>query len=456
MSDSLVAIVGGGITGLAAAWELHCAGVPFELFEASPRFGGLIRTERVGPYLIDTGADGFVVHKPGARELCRELGLDAQLIRPLAETAFVLRNGTLHPLPDSGTFGLPTGWRDLWRADLFSVRGRLRLALGLLGWGRPSPTQSDESIADFFRRRFGEEVATYLGEPLLAGIHAGDPERLSMRALFPRLLEMDARHGGLLRGFREGDSEPARRVSPFRSFVGGLSVLVDALVARLPGSALHPGVRVRTLTGGPPYRLDLATGDTVTTDAVILAVPPHSAAQLLSSLDPTLAGFLRAVRHSSSVTVVLAYPRGAVEHPLHGVGFVVPRAEARYRLLAATWISSKWPGRAPADHVLLRGFFGGERDPHAIEATDEALVARAHEELASLLRIEGSPLFKQVFRWPRANPQLEIGHLDRLAAFERELRRWPGLFLAGAGYRGVGIADCIADGRAAARQAARI
>lgn len=457
MRSHPVAIVGGGITGLAAAWELAQAGVPFVLFERAPRFGGLIVTERMGPYLIDPGADGFLASKPGALQLCRQLGLEDRLVAPLAATAFVLRGGVLRPLPGRGSLGLPLSWGDLWRAEAFTLGGRVRLALNLIGWPRTRGPRGDESIEEFCRRQFGRAVAASLGEPLLAGIHVGDPARLSMRALFPRLLDLEARHGTVLRGLRRAERDDATLPgSPFRSFADGMTTLVESLVDKLPTSALRAGVTVEAIEGGPPYRLRLATGETATAAAVILAVPAHVAARLVAPLDSALAASARAIRFNSSATVVLAYGRQAVRHPLAGVGFVVPRTETRYRMLAATWVSSKWPGRAPTDSVLIRAFFGGERDPRALDEPDEALVAQAHGELASILEIADAPRSARVYRWIQANPQLEVGHLDRLATLSAQLGRWPGLVLAGAGYRGVGIPDCIADGRAAARAVAEL
>jgi oxygen-dependent protoporphyrinogen oxidase len=453
MSECSIAIVGGGITGLAAAWECARAGARFRLFEATARFGGLIRTERIGPYLVDAGPDSFLVDKPAALELCRELGIETRLVVPTARTAYVLRNGTLQPLPAGGRYGLPGGWRDLWAMRLLSLSGRLRLARDLLGWQRAPSAPEDESIADFFERRFGWEVAAYLAEPLLAGIHVGDARRLSMRALYPRLLELEPRHRSLLRGLRRTSTALTAADGAFRSFEDGMESLVDALVARLPAEALQAGTPVGAIEGGPPYRLHLADGRRVPAEAIILAVPAPVTARLLRDLDPDLAACAATIRFGSSVTVVLAYPRAAVRHPLEGVGFVVPRAERGRRVLAVTWVSSKWPGRAPAACVLLRAFFGGERDPLAIEDPDARLVAQAHEELAALLRIDTAPLLSRVYRWRQANPQLEVGHLARLAALEQHLGRWRGLFVAGAGYRGVGIPDCIADGRAAARAA---
>ncbi len=454
MQPGRIAIVGGGITGLAAAWECFRAGVPFRLFEAADRFGGLIRTERIGAYLVDPGPDGFLAQKRAALDLCRELGVDHRLVVPAARTAYVLRDGSLRPLPAGGRYGLPATWREVWRTDLFSLGARLRLARDLVGWHHRRPARNDdESIADFFRRRFGEEVAAYLAEPLLAGIHVGDPDRLSMRALFPRLVELDARGGSLLRQLRRATADAGDGEAAFRSFPEGMVSLVDALVAHLPAEALCANAPVAHIQGGPPYWVHLETGGTIAADALILAVPPSVTARLVWKLDRDLAAAAAAFRSNSSVTVVLAYPRAAVRHPLDGVGVLVPRVERRYRLLAATWVSSKWPGRAPADGVLLRTFFGGSRDPQAIEEPDDALVRQAHGELAALLGIDSPPHLARVYRWRETNPQLEVGHLERLAALEARLSRWRGLFVAGAGYRSVGIPDCIADGRATARAA---
>ena len=461
MNRVAVAVVGGGISGLCAAYELHRRRTPFVLLEKSDRFGGVIRTARAGPFTIDTGPDSLVTQKPAAIALCRELGLGDRLIPTQApRTAYVVRTGKLHPLPPGSVFGIPTGLAALAGHRLLSWRGRLRLALETVT-PRRRATQDEEpceeTIDAFFRRRFGAEATDYLAEPLLAGIHSGDVERLSMHALFPQFVEAERNHGSVIRAFRRTAATRATgaaRHGPFRSFAEGLETLPRALTARLPEHCLQREVAVTRLAGGPPYVVDTDRGPRITADQVICALPAHVTAPLAAGVDDALGRLCGSFADTSVAIVVLAFPRAAVAHPLAGSGFVVPRVEPGLSITAATWISSKWPGRAPGGHVLLRGFVGGARRPDALALTDGGLVDIVRGDLARLLGIRGEPALTRVYRWPRANPQHDVGHLARVAEVDRRLARTPGLQIVGAAFRGVGIADCVAAGRAAGAAAA--
>ena len=444
-----VAIVGGGIAGLAAAYELGQRGVSVRVLEATSRAGGVITTERVDGWVIDGGPDSMLVQKPAAVALCRELGLADRLIPTLTpRTAYVLRDGRLHPLAEGSFLGFPLKFGALARSSLFTVGGKLRLASELVVPRRSG--DEDESIGAFVRRRFGEEAVDYLAEPLLAGIHAGDVDRLSIRALFPRLLEAERQSGSVLRAFR------ALRVTPspqgaFVSLPGGTGELVDALLASMP-HVVSLNARVMELRRAGPLLIESSSGR-LEARAVILAVPAYVAASLLRSFDTTIAAFCDGVPYASTATVAFGYRRDQVAHPMQGSGFVVPRVE-RSALLAGTWVTSKWPGRAPDGHVLLRGFLGGGRDPHRLDAGDEELVETAREELEAVLGITGDPLLTRLFRWTRQSPQYEVGHLQRVAAIEDHLAALPGVFLTGSGFRAIGIPDCVADARATAARAA--
>jgi oxygen-dependent protoporphyrinogen oxidase len=449
-----VAIVGGGIAGLAAAYELHLRRVPFVLFERAPRAGGVILTEEIDGFTIDAGPDALLVQKPAAVALCQELGLGPRLFpTKTPRTAFIVRNRRLHPLPEASVLGIPTRLAPLAATPLFSLPGKLRMGLEIVLPRRRLARDEDESIGAFIRRRFGHEAVTYLAEPLLAGIHSGDVDRLSMRALFPRLLQAEQTRGSVMRAFRALKSAPDSD-GAFRSLPGGIGELVAALVRALPPESIRTGVGVERLAGPPPWQLRTSTGEPLTAGHVILAVPAHLAAPLLAGFDPGLAERCRAIPYVSTVTVALAYERPAVHHPLLGSGFVVPRAETDWRITAGSWISSKWPDRAPAGHVLLRAFLGGARDPGAIDLEDTELAGIAHRDMAALLGIEGAPLFSRVYRWPRTGAQHEVGHLRRVADIEQALQKWPGLRVTGSAYRGTGIPDCVADGRATARAVA--
>jgi oxygen-dependent protoporphyrinogen oxidase len=449
-----VAIVGGGIAGLAAAWELHQRGVPFTLFEGSGRAGGVILSEQSGEFTIDAGPDSLLIQKPDGIRLCEELGLGGALVPTLPpRLAYIQRRGRLHALAASSVLGIPTQIRPFVATHLFSWRAKLRMAVEPLIPRRSD--EADESIGDFVTRRFGREATTYLAEPLLAGIHAGDVNRLSIRALFPRLVEAERTHGSLIRAFR-AERRPASSAGAFRSLPGGLSELVQALTARLAAHALrlNTGI-VRLSRNGPagPFAIETSGADVVSANAVVLATPAYVTASLLRGLDAQLAQLCGEIHYASTATVVLAFHRTDIAHPLNGSGFVVPRAE-QSGILAGSWMSSKWPHRAPEGKALLRTFVGGARDPRALEASDAELVDRSLGALRPLLGVRGAPLLTRVYRWAQSTAQHEVGHLARMEAIERSLTRRPGLFVTGSGFRGVGIPDCIADGRATARRAA--
>ena len=451
-----VAVVGAGISGLAAAYELQRRGVSHVVLESGARIGGVIRTDRVDGFTVDGGPDALLAQKPAALDLCRELGLGERLVPTLPpRTAWVLRAGRLHPLPQDSVLGIPTRLRALRKTRLLSAAGKARVALDLLLPGRPAAGRHDESIASFFARRFGREAVDYIAEPLLAGIHAGHVDRLSVQALFPRLAEAERTHGSVIRALAAGRAGRRMPDGPFRSLPGGIGELVGALGGALPPGALRTGAGVDALRGPAPYRLRLAGGETLTARQIVLAVPARAAAALVRPLDPELAALCAAVPHTSSATVTLGYARDAIRHDLRGSGFVVPRIERGVSVMAATWVSSKWPGRAPPGRALLRGFVGGARDAGALERTDAELIDAVHRDLARLLGITGKPCLARVYRWPQLNPQYEVGHLERLAAIDARLDRLPGIQVIGAGLRGVGIPDCIAAGRAAGAAASR-
>jgi oxygen-dependent protoporphyrinogen oxidase len=314
----------------------------------------------------------------------------------------------------------------------------------------PIRNGEDESIASFVRRRFGQEAADYLAEPLLAGIHAGDAERLSITALFPRLVEAEHSAGSVLKALRGFAPKPSPQ-GAFVSFPGGIAELLDALVARLR-ERITTGVRVTDLQRAGAFRVE-TTESVVQADAVVLAVPAYAAGGILKSVHTRLASLCSDIPYASTATVALGFRRDQIAHAMEGSGFVVPRVE-RSPLLAATWVTSKWPHRAPPDHVLLRGFLGGGRDPHRLEADDRELVSDVQRSLTSILGISGAPLFSRLYRWTRQSPQYEVGHLERLRAIDALVDSVPGLFLTGSGFRAIGIPDCIADGRATANRVA--
>ena len=386
-----VVVVGGGIAGLAAALALHEAGRDFLLLESSPRYGGVIRTETTGGFVVEAGPDSILAQKPEGLQLCRALGLADRLIptNPETRTIFVLRRGRLHALPEGMMLAVPTRIGPFLRSGLFSWPGKLRMGLDLvLPRGRAT---DDESIASLVRRRFGEEAVERLGEPLMAGIHAGDPERLSIRATFPRFVDLEARHGSLIRGMWASRGRAPQAGSAFYSLTGGLASLVDALVARLPAARRRTGAGVTLLEQrGGAFTLGLADGTSVSAKAVILALPPPAAAPLMGPLSSEAQGLLESIPFASSATIALGYRREDIAHRLDGYGLIVPRGEG-LRCTACTFVSTKFAGRAPEGHVLLRAFLGGTRDPDVLSLPDADLLAIARREMGPVLGLRAAP-----------------------------------------------------------------
>jgi oxygen-dependent protoporphyrinogen oxidase len=451
-----VVVVGGGIAGLATAYELSRRGVSFVVLERATRAGGVILSEEVDGFTIDGGPDSLLIQKPEAIALCLEIGLADQLVSTKPpRVAYIQRGGRLHALPAASVLGIPTRVGPFVRTSLFSWAGKLRMGAEL--FVAPRRDESDESIGAFMTRRFGQEAATYLAEPLLAGIHAGDVDRLSIRTLFPRLVDAERKHGSLLKAFRRPVRNPhSAHPNPegaFKSLPGGLSDMVRALVQSLGDANVRTNTGVDAVTGAGPFVVRTSAGETIEAKAVVLATPAYATGALMRDRDEELARLAGEIPYASAATVALAFKRRHVRHSLTGSGFVVPRVE-NTGILAASWLSSKWPNRAPEDRVLLRTFIGGARDPQALERSDAELIQTSLAALRPLIGIEHDPLFTRIYRWARGNAQYEVGHLDRMVAIERALTRHPGLFVTGSGFRGVGIPDCVADGRKTGAQVA--
>ncbi len=454
-----VVVVGGGIAGLTAAFRLHQGGAPFVLCEAAERLGGVICSESADGFLMEAGPDAILAQKREGLELCRELGLGPRLMptNPAHRTVYIVRRGRLHAMPDGLVLTIPTRILPFARSGLFSWPAKLRMGLDLVIPRRRET--SDESIASFLRRRFGREALELLGEPLLAGIHSGDPERLSMRATFARFVEMEERYGSLIRGMLASRPPKPKAAhgkphAAFYSLLGGLSELVGALEERLPRASVQLGRRVTSLERvDDGYRLGLDGAPPLSTPAVVLATPARASAPLLAGLAPAIASALAAVPFVSTAVVFLGFRRQQVRHPLDGYGLLAPRSEG-VRTAAMSFFSTKYPGRAPEGHVLLRGFLGGAQDNDILSLSDDELRAAAHRDFSALLGIEGEPVLSRVYRWPAGTPQMEVGHLERVAAIERQLPAHPGLFLTGAGLRTTGIPDGVADATRVARDVA--
>ncbi|HSP99922.1 MAG TPA: protoporphyrinogen oxidase [Candidatus Dormibacteraeota bacterium] len=453
-----VAVIGGGISGLAAAHRLvergRESGQPLEvrLFEAGPRAGGVIRTERSDGFVIEAGPDSFLSEKPAALRLCERLGITDRLVGTREEfrRTYVVRDGCLRALPDGFLLMAPTRLWPLVTTPLFSWPGKLRMALDLV---LPRGSGADESLADFVTRRLGREALERVAQPLVGGIYTADPQRLGLAATMPRFLEMERSARSIIlamwrqqRAAAQRSAGSGARWSLFLSFDGGLQCLVDELVRHLPDSTVQLERPIRALErlADGAWRLDGA----FECDAVVVATPAHAAAALLRPLDATLGGELDAIHYASSATVTLAFRREEIPHPLDGFGFVVPHAEHR-ALLAGTFSNLKYPGRAPAEWLLVRAFIGGALQPELVELDDEALTAAVRRELETLIGVRAAPHLIRIARWRRAMPQYQVGHLERVARIRARAAAL-GVHLAGNGYEGVGIPDCIRSGESAA------
>jgi oxygen-dependent protoporphyrinogen oxidase len=464
-----LAVIGGGITGLAAA---HAAvgraralgrAVKVTVLEGASRFGGNLRTERVDGFLLDAGPDSWVASKPHATALARELGIDAAIVGTNEATRryCIAWAGRLHSVPEGLVLGVPTRLAPLVRTRLFSWRGKARMALEPLVPARRFEGDDDESIADFATRRLGHEAAERLVAPLLGGISAGDASDLSVRAAFPQLVAMEQEHGSLVLGMRAAHRARShghtagQDKSAFLSLAGGVEELVRSLIQRLraEGVALRASAAVQVVAKGERgWTLEAEGLGRVQADAVLFAVPAHAAAGLLARVDAEVARALASIRYGSTATTFLGYRRQDVAHPLDAVGFVVPRSLGR-PILASTWVSSKWRGRAPEGHVLVRVFFGGARGEDVLQRDDDALVRLARSELRGLMALDAEPVLSRVFRFDAASAQMRVGHLAKMRAIRERLSAVaPAVRVAGGGYDGVGIPDCIRQGEEAGRE----
>ncbi|HST53986.1 MAG TPA: protoporphyrinogen oxidase [Pyrinomonadaceae bacterium] len=480
-----IVIVGGGISGLAAAhrlFELQAQTTSASdrqeviLLEASERLGGTVRTHRREGFLLEGGPDSFISEKPAALELARRLGLEKRLTgtNEANRRSFVVSGGRLRPTPEGFQLLAPSRMLPFLTTDIFTWRGKARMALDLLLPRRAAANgDDDESLAAFVRRRFGREALERMAQPMVGGIYTADPESLSLRATMPRFLEMERRDRSLILSMwkagrksaanaRHGRAASGARYSLFLSFDEGVQVLTDALAARLPeGTArlrtkveslrLEPATRLSSGVEDEPRRWTLTTagGETLSADAVCLALPAYASARLLREIDDELADELEAIPYASTATVNLAYRRADIPHPLDGFGFVVPFVERR-ATLACTFSSVKFEGRAPEGHALLRAFVGGALQPEMFALDEESMAEAVRRDLRDLLGVESSPLFAHIEKWPRSMAQYHMGHLERLSRIRERLRQFPALALCGNAYEGAGLPDCVRGGESAA------
>ena len=445
-------MVGGGITGLAAAHRLTGAGADVVAVESSPRFGGKVHTEQVDGFLVEAGPDSFVAAKQVVLELAAELGIEEEVIssRPDNRGSYVYSNGRLHALPEGLLLMAPSRLGPVLRSALLSWGGKLRL-LGDLVLPRGGDA-GDESLESFVERRLGHQVLERIAQPLVAGIHAAEPDTMSLAASFPRFLEMERTHRSLILAAKRAAREapPTGGVSYFASFKDGMGALTAALLAALGDADLRPGAEVEGLSRSPAgIRLSLTDTTEITADAVILALPASAAGRLLASTSPEAAAAVSEIRQVSSAVVTLGYRTAGLPR-LHGYGFVVPSVERR-RITGVTYTSQKWDGRSPGpDWSLIRAFVGGADGQQLAVADHDRLVATARDELASLAGITAQPALVRSQSWQGGFHQYTLGHLERVSRAESALSAHPGLYLAGGAFHGIGLNECIDSGRRAA------
>ncbi len=450
-------IVGGGITGLSAAYYLNKAGIPSLLIERRPRLGGVVTTEVVDDCIIEGGPDSFLAAKPWALELIRELGLADEVIgsNDHLRVTYVLRRGRLVPLPDGLMMMIPTRIAPMIATPLLGWGTKFRMLFELFRRpGRTSP--GDRSVADFVRDHYGQEAVDYLAEPLLAGVYGGDPRRLSVASVLPRFVELERRYGSLTRGvlaaMKKARAEAAGKPL-FQTLKGGLGRLTEAIERAIAGACEPVHAQAEALDRGQSGWRVRAGGQWIAAEALVLACPAYEAAALLRNTAPGLARELESIPYSSSMTVALGYERAGFSHHLGGFGFLVPARE-RKRLVACTWVGTKFPYRVSDSRVLLRCFLGGAEDAAVLEEPDETVIAMVREELRRIMGVTETPVFARIHRWPRSMAQYTVGHGERVKRIEQETAKLQGLHLAGNAYHGIGIPDCIRTGKQAAEEIA--
>jgi oxygen-dependent protoporphyrinogen oxidase len=448
-------IIGGGISGLSAAYYLAKAGATATILESRPRLGGVIQTEHVDGCTIETGPDSFLSVKPAALELIGELGLADQVIgsNDHLRVTFVRKNGRLIALPDGLMMMVPTKILPLVTTRLLSWSTKFRMGAELLR--SPAPQAGDQSVAAFVEEHYGPEAVDYLAEPLLSGIYGGNPADLSVNSVLPRFVELANRYGSLTRGVLAQRAKAAtdhpRPMPLFRTLKGGLGQMVNAVAASIRGKVEVREVRAQAVErNGAGFRVRL-DGGSVDAGRLVIACEAHNAAQLLTGLDTRLAELLGAVPYSSSMTVALGFDAADFSPPPVGFGFLIPKKERR-RLVACTWVGTKFSYRVPEGKIVARCFLGGMGDAGVLAESDETIVAAVTAELREIAGVTAQPRFSRVYRWPRSMAQYTVGHSQRVAELEGRVAAIPGLHLAGNAYSGIGIPDCIRLGRQAAER----
>jgi oxygen-dependent protoporphyrinogen oxidase len=465
MNNKRIAIVGGGISALACAVNLKEQGFDFTLFEKENYVGGKLYTEKIGDLTIEGGPDSYLPEKFWSVQLIKKVGLAAKMLCSNDESkgTFIYSGGRLHALPEGVMLMVPTMIMPLAKSSLISWPGKIRMGMEL--FIPPRKDMKDESLAEFVTRRLGRECLEKIAEPLVAGIHTSNPDNMSVHATFPRFVDMESKSGSLIKGMiaamkkmplpNPAGSTSTPKMTYFMSLQEGMQSLAGACISYIGAERVKTGMPVVSVARhGQNYRLTFGDSSNADFDAVVLATPSYVTSDILKSADEKLRAMLSAIEWSSSATVSIAFRKGDMQKPLPGFGFIVPRVENR-RINACTWSSVKWSHRAPADTVLIRSFVGGGHHEELVGCDDNELLGIVREELAVMIGIKAEPSFFKVYRWFKGMPKYTVGHLARIAAIDEKLKEYPGLFLIGCSYRGIGMGDCVKSGFDAAAAIAK-
>ncbi|MBI3583520.1 MAG: protoporphyrinogen oxidase [Nitrospinae bacterium] len=469
-----IVIIGGGISGLATAYSLEekakreGKSVSITLLEKKNQIGGNILTERVGDFLIEGGPDCFLSEKPWAIELCERLGMGDSLLctNDKFRKTYILWNGHLHELPEGVILMVPTEIFPLLKSNLISFSGKIRMGMEL--FIQKNKSNDDESLSQFVCRRLGQEALDKIAAPLVAGVHAEDPDTMSVKSRFPRFVQMEEEYGSLIKGMiakrremrRAGSKGNKPKYTMFMTLKDGLSEMPATIVRNLKSTEILTNREVlniekfltstpdteKGMVSLPNYKISLKNGEVLDADTVVVATPSYETASLLTGIDDSISALLNKIPYTSTATVSLAFKKENISNPMNGFGFLVPRQEKR-RITGATWVSRKFSYRSPDDSVLIRCFIGGSHNEKLVFLNDKDMIEMVKGELRDIMGITLEPLLTRIYRWERAMPQYTIGHEGRLSILDKKLSEYPGMFLTGSSYRGSGISECIKDGQ---------
>jgi len=454
MSAKKIVIIGGGISGLATAYSLEeraereGKSVAITLLEKKNQIGGNILTERVGDFLIEGGPDCFLSEKPWAIQLCEKLGIADRLLCTNDEyrKTYIYWKGRLRELPEGIMLMIPTRFIPLLKSNLFSLAGKFRMGMELFIPKRKSG--GDESLSEFVRRRLGQEIVERVAEPLVAGVHAENPDTMSIKSRFPRFVQMEEEYGSLIKGMltkrrRMLNSENGKpKWTMFMTLKNGLDELPLTIVKALKMTTIITNKEVSEINKVSGYKIYLKNGDTIDADVVIFATPSYETGRLLRVLNSSISDQLITIPYVSTATISLAYKKDSISHPMNGFGFLVPRVENR-RIMGASWVSRKFSYRTPDDSILIRCFIGGSRNEELVSLDDKDMLKMIKEELKDIMGISAEPILTRIYRWEKAMPQYTIGHDERVSRIEESILKYPDIFVTGSAYRGGGISECI-------------